>query len=596
MLKGNGPTTVAWRGADGARRALRRTLPLFAARRVFRKRRSIVTRIEARQTGIALWERGLHRRTLLKSAAAAGLLSLVPAAARVNAQDEETTFRFVVISAAPDTIDPGENWNGAGGFVINAHVYDALFRFEGADTANIVPLLAVEVPTVENGGISEDGLQYTIKLKPEAKFPDGSPVNADAVKFSYDRTKALKLGVDFLLDQIEEMEAVDDTTVRFTIKQPFSPFLNSLGSVFANLVMNPAVVEANATADDPHAHNYFIGHAAGSGPYLLESYEPELGQATLLRNLDWWQGWPDGPHLDKVVVQYIQENATARLMLEQGDADYLAGITAEAMDALESMPGIVTFEGLSIAQSYIALNTHVAPFDNVKVRQALAYALNYDAIIEGVWGGGQKMDSVTPPMVGYAPAATKYTFDLEKAKQLLAEAGYPDGLDIEIAVDQGDEPASLTLQLYQADLAKIGVNLTITPMDANAMFAQHLNGDPAQALPAMFSYMGSDYPDAYQLLALTYGTRSLPPANCCNFSYYSNPKMDEIITRVETSLDPEERQAALQEGFDLAYEDESMIWLHIFADRAAMKDTVHGWEYNYVNGTAYVPYAKMSIG
>ena len=542
-------------------------------------------------------ERGLHRRALLKSATAAGLLSLAPGAARfAAAQDGETIFNFVVISDAPSTIDPGENWNGAGGFVINAHVYDALFRFEGAETATIVPLLAVEVPTVENGGISEDGLQYTITLKPEATFPDGSPVNAAAVKFSYDRTKELKLGVDFLLDQIVETEAVDETTVRFTIKQPFSPFLNSLGSVFANLIMNPAVVDANATAEDPYAHEYFVTNAAGSGPYLLESFAPELNQATLVRNLDWWQGWPEGPHLDRVILQYIQENATARLMLEQGDADYVAGITAEAMDALETMPGIVTFEGLSIAQSYIALNVHVAPFDNVKVRQALAYALNYEAAIEGIWGGGLKMDSVTPPMVGYAPAATQYTYDLEKAKALLAEAGYPDGLDIEIAVDQGDEPALLTLQLFQADLASIGVNLTITPMDVNAMFTQHLNGDPAQALPAMFSYMGSDYPDAYQLLALTYGSRSLPPASCCNFSYYSNPKMDEIITRVETALDPAERQAALQEGFDLAYEDESMVWFHVWADRAAMKDTVHGWEYNYVNGSAYAPYAKMSLG
>ena len=197
--------------------------------------------------------RACHRRTLLKSTAA-GLLALGPVAAweqDTSAQDDEAIFNFVVAFGPPDTIDPGENWNGAGGFVIIAHVYDALFRFEGAETAKLTPLLAVEVPTVENGGISEDGLQYTIKLKPEAAFPDGSPVNAEAVKFSYDRTKALALGVDFLLDQIEETEAVDEHTVRFTIKQPFSPFLNSLGSIFANSIVNPAVVEANATDDDP---------------------------------------------------------------------------------------------------------------------------------------------------------------------------------------------------------------------------------------------------------------------------------------------------------------------------------------------------------
>jgi len=542
-------------------------------------------------------DHGLHRRTFLKSAAAAGLLPLgLGAAHRVSAQESETTFRFVSISGPPDTIDPGENWEGAGGFTIIAQVYDGLFRFEGAETAEIVPILAREVPTPENGGISEDGLQYTITLKPEAAFPDGSPVNAEAVKFSYDRTQALKLGVDFLLDQIAETEAVDEQTVRFTIKQPFSPFLNSLGSVFANSIVNPAVVAANATEDDPYAHEYLISHAAGSGPYLLESFEPELSQATLARNMDWWQGWPDGPHLDRIVVQWISESATARLMLEQGDADFVAGLSAEALTALATIPGIVTMEGTALGQTFIAFNTEMAPYDNVTLRQALAYALNYDAAIDGIYGGGRKLDSVTPPMVGYAPAATQYTFDLAKAKELLSEAGYPDGLDIEIAVSQADELGSLTLQMYQADLASIGVNLTITTMDGNAMFSEHLNGGPAQALPAIFSFMAADYPDAYQLLAIAYGSSSLPPAGCCNFAYYTNPEMDAIITRVETTLDPDERQAALQEGFDLAFADEPLIWLHVFADRAAMKDTVSGWEFNYVNGMAYAPFAKMSLG
>jgi peptide/nickel transport system substrate-binding protein len=541
--------------------------------------------------------RTLSRRTLVAAGAAAGVLQLAPSplVTRAAQEGEETIFNFVAVSGPPNTLDPAENWEGFGGFAILAQVYDGLFRLRGAETAEIVPVLAVEVPTQENGGISEDGLQYTVKMRPEATFADGSALTADAVVFSYERTRAMKLGVDFLLDQIDTVEAVDPQTVRFTLKQPFSPFLYSLGSVFANQVVNPAVVAEHATEEDPHAHEWFISNAAGSGPYLLESFEQDLGQATLVRNRDWWQGWSEGSHLDRVIIQYIPEMATARLMLEQGDADYVAGITAEALAALANTPGIVTVEGISMVQTYIALNTQMAPFDNVLVRQALAYALNYEGIIEGVWGGGQKMDSVTPPMFGYAPASTQYTYDLEKAKALLAEAGYPDGLDMEIAVAQEYEPGNLTLQVLQADLASIGVNLTITQMEGNALYAQHINGDPAQALPAWFSWMGSDYPDAYQLLALAYGSRSLPPANCCNFAYYSNPEMDEIITRVETTLDPVERQAALQEGFDLAYEDEPYVWLNSVADRAAMKDTVQGWEFNYINGSVYVPLERMSL-
>jgi peptide/nickel transport system substrate-binding protein len=542
--------------------------------------------------------RTLTRRTLVAAGAAAGVLQLTPSplATRAAQDDAETLFNFVIVSGAPLTLDPAENWEGAGGFGILAHVYDGLFRFRGAEKAEIVPVLAVEVPTVENGGISEDGLQYTVKLRPEAVFADGSPLTADAVVFSYERTKALKLGVDFLLDQIETVEAVDPQTVRFTIKQPFSPFLNSLGSVFANQIVNPAVVAEHATDADPHAHEWFIDNAAGSGPYILESFERDLGQATLVRNLEWWQGWSDESHLDRVILQYIPEMATARLMLEQGDVDYVAGLSAEALAGLVNTPGIVTVEGISLGQTFIALNTQVAPFDNVLVRQALAYAVNYDAIIDGVFGGGRKLDSVTPPMYGYAPAATTYTYDLEKAKALLAEAGYPDGLDIEIAVAQDYAEGSLALQVLQADLATIGVNLTILPQEGNAMFTQHVNGDPTQAQPAMFSWMAADYPDSYQLLALAYGTRSLPPSFCCNYGYYSNPKMDEIIARVEATLDPEERQAALQEGFDLAFEEEPLIWLHSLAERGAMKDTVQGWDFNYINGTAYAPLERMSLG
>ena len=177
----------------------------------------------------------------MAASAAASVLYLTPSplVTRAAQDGEETLFNMVIISAAPNMLDPAENWEGEGGFGILAHVYDGLFRFRGAETAEIVPVLAAEVPTVENGGISEDGLQYTVKLRPEATFSDGSPLTADAVVFSYERTRALKLGVDFLLDQIDTVEAVDPQTVRFTIKQPFSPFLNSLGSVFANQIVNP---------------------------------------------------------------------------------------------------------------------------------------------------------------------------------------------------------------------------------------------------------------------------------------------------------------------------------------------------------------------
>ena len=548
---------------------------------------------------------GVSRRLLLKAAAAAGGATLFTsrpgttpfgAGAAVAAQEEDSTLVFLATDTAY-SLDPAQNWDYGGGATILSHVYEGLFKFTGSTEAVLEPNLAAEIPTVENGGISADGLTYTIKLKPGAMFHDGTPVNAEAVKFSYDRVKTLKLGVDFLFDQVDTIDAVDEETVQFTLKKPFSPFVYSIGSLWGNGIVSPTTVNANSTGDEDFGLAYLQFNDAGSGPYKLESYDPDQKTATIVRDPDWWQGWDDAPHIDRVIIQWIAEPATVRSMLEQGDAQIVIGLTPEDWEAVSTIEGIETSEYASSLQSLIYLNNKKAPFDNPKVRQALAYAVNYGEIIGGIMGGhGVQLDSVVAkPYIGYAPAATQYTYDLEKAKALLDEAGYADGLDMELYALHIFPNDQLVLELLQADLASIGVNLEVKTMDPNAFLSKQTSGNPEEAFLGYISNIGGDYPDAYEMLALVYATNNQPPALCCNSGYYESERMEEILARIEGALDPEERQAGLQEGYNLAFEDVGVIWIHNFSQLIAMRSNVQGWEYNFMYGANYAPFEMMSL-
>jgi peptide/nickel transport system substrate-binding protein len=539
-----------------------------------------------------------NRRRFLKAAGvlgAATALDLTRMSPPAAAQDGSTLV--FLASDALYSLDPAENWDYGGGATILSHVYEGLFKFVGADKVTLEPNLALEVPTVENGGISEDGLTYTVKLKPNAVFHDGTPVNAEAVVFSYERTRALKLGVDFLFDQVDTITALDDLTVQFTLKKPFSAFLSSIGGLWGNSIVSPTTVMANSTGDDDLCHEYLLFNDAGSGAYLLESYDPDQKQAVLVRDPNWWQGWDDGPHIERVVILWITEAATIRSMLERGDAHIAANLTPEDWDALSTVEGVTTIEAPSSLQCEIVLNNAKPPLDNPKVRQALSYAFNYEQAIEGIMGGhAVKLDSVCTPMsLGYAPASTQYTYDLDKAKALLEEAGLGDGFTFELYALHLFLNDQLLLEMFQADLAKIGVTLEVKVMESNAFLSQHLSGNIDDSFMGFIGNIGPDYPDAYEMLALCYAENSRPPAFCCNFEFYSSPKMEEILTRIEGALDPEERQAALQEGFDLAFEDQGMMWLFNFKQLIGMRSNVQGWEYSFLLGANYAPFEKMSL-
>ena len=299
-----------------------------------------------------------------------------------------TVTRPIVVIASDNesSADPAENW-AFGGAAYLPQIYDSLFRFVGESAPKLQPLLAAEIPTMDNGGISKDGLTYTVKLKPNIKFHDGSPLNADAVVYSYERIKALKLGPDGIAATwISKIEKVDDLTVKFTLTKPFSDFLNAMGSVWGNYIVNPVVCKAHETNND-WCHAWLPENEAGSGPYSMTKYDKANNQVTLERFKDYWGGWTNPKPIEEAIFMWLADPTSARQMLERGDADVAINLSATDFAALEKTSGFVSKKYPSIMQYYIALNGSVKPLTDPKVRQALGYSFDYNKVISDIFLG-----------------------------------------------------------------------------------------------------------------------------------------------------------------------------------------------------------------
>ncbi len=505
----------------------------------------------------------------------------------------------ILASDSPGSADPAENWNFGGASYL-PNVYDTLFRFVGEKSPTIETNLAVEIPTVANGGISADGLVYTIKMVQNAKFHDGSPVNADAVIYSYERSKALKLGVNGIAaDRMKALKKVDDFTVQITLDSPFGDFLNALGSVWGNYIVNPAICKANEK-DSDWGHAYLMANEAGSGPYKMTSYDTANNTITLERATDYWAGWTNTKPIDKAIFRWLAESSNARPQLEKGDADIAINLPTTDFAAMEKTSGFVSAKYPSIMEYYLALNGQMAPTDNVKIRQALAYSFNYDAVINEIFGGNLvKMQAAAGP--GYPdvyPAATQYTYDLEKAKALLKEAG-ADKLEITVNMIGAMPNDQAVLEYWQADLATIGVTLKIQQADSGVWGQAWFTDCNAPTAPNMGQIsalgVGGDYPSAWELLAQVVPNPRLGGAKCSALYVDDQIVNDLMNVTIPAATDPAERQKLFQQLYDTLATDSGAIWLGQGVDLVTMSDKVKGYSYFFSRGGNYLPLAQMSL-
>lgn len=389
------------------------------------------------------------------------------------AQDEN----ILVIGHAEstDSLDPQRGYTQTSGFIFRA-IYETLVTFPDEDASDILPALASSWTT------SDDGLVYTFTLREGAVFSTGNPVTAADVVFSFNRLKNLQDSPAFLAAIVASVEAVDAQTVAVTLTQPSPSFLSLLANnVFSvadsqTIIANGGTDAADAASTDT-AEQWLNENSVGTGPYMLESWDPQV-ETRLMRNPN-YAG--EAPYFDRVIILNIAEPATQKVALEAGDIDIALDLTADQIAGLEGNPNIAIARGPANIIHFLLMNADPeigGPMSDPLVQQAVRLSLDY-AGYKTLWGGIQPGTNMAVGLAGALGEDAAVVRDLEAARALLTEAGYPDGLDVTLSFpDFSFQGVNMTTnaQKIQADLAEAGIRVTLNPGELQVSLEEYRTG------------------------------------------------------------------------------------------------------------------------
>lgn len=400
-----------------------------------------------------------------------------PAEAPAAATGSDADTLVIAISEDTASLDPARAYETLPS-IIHKATYQTLVTFPADSVEKVVPGLAKEWT------ISDDGLVYTFTLDENATFANGDPVTAEDVVFSFNRMKNITGNPSFLASGIASVEAPDPATVVLTLTQADPSILAKL--VFgAFAVTSKAQVTANGGTDAADAATTDTAEAwlnstsAGSGPYILEKWDPGV-ETVLVRNDNYW-GEPAA--IQRVIFRNIPESATQKLQLEAGDIDVAMDLASDQVPSLEGNADVKVYQGLSDTLVFLKGNYNPevgGAFSDPKVMEAVRYALDYEGL--RLLGGGETVTPATMLPVGFLgalPANSGVARDVEKAKALLAEAGYADGLDAELAYPDftfAGVNFGTFAQKIQADLNEAGFNITLAPAEVQVALQNYREG------------------------------------------------------------------------------------------------------------------------
>jgi peptide/nickel transport system substrate-binding protein len=451
-----------------------------------------------------------------------------------------------------------------------ANIYEPLLRINPPNTADkFTPVLATSWTT------SPDGLTWTFKLRDGVTFHDGEKLTADAVKQSIEAA-AKNGGASFIWAALDTVTAVDPLTVAMKLKYA-APMDLVASSLYGAWIVSPKALAAAATDD-----KYFEkGVDAGTGPYTIESYTAD--KEVLLKKYDtYWGGWTDTNHYDKVLISITPEAAVQQQMLDGGEVDLALSLPLENVAAYKSKPDFTFIDEPSFFNYVGFFNTARKPFDNVLVRQALSYAIPYaDIITVGAQGyGTQSRGPVPAGVFPWSSDTPQYTQDLAKAKDLLTQAGYPDGgfkMNLTYAAENQNETrfAPLIKEAY----GKLGIDVTITPIAFNQQWEQ-AKGDAAKRQDMFLLLYWPTYSDAGSDNLWSMFHSSDKPF--FNLSYWKNTAFDKLVDDAVglTATQRDQAQAKYVEAMKLLVDQAPGVFFYDTQFVTAIPKHVLGFQYN----------------
>ncbi len=484
------------------------------------------------------------------------------------------------------TLDPAVAYEFSG-IQAEGSIYQTLVSFEEGATGP-QPLLASSWEVTEDG----DMWVITFALNPDATFASGNPVTAADVVYSWSRAIELNLSPAFLLIDVaqvtaENMEAVDAQTFAVKIPKTVSPqvFLSVITFTVA-AVVEQAVVEANA--GDDMGSSWLNDNSAGSGPYVLNSWDREV-QVVLDANENYWG---EAPAMKRVIMQNVTEAANRQAMIETGDADIVQDLGPEQKAVLEGNPEIQLVSANDTLLVYIGMNAQVAPFDNADVREAVRYAINYDEIIALAGGDAELVQEVIPAGFLGHTGNDPFSQDLDKAKELLAGAGYGDGLEV-TALVPADFPAGpidfpTLATKVQSDLAKVGITLNLQQLQVSELLNIYRSEDGA-AKQMVFILWGPDFPDPDGNMTpfTDYAARSIAWRNG-----WDNPELAQMAKEATLLATPEERVALYADLTERILHEGPYAILYQPIKSFALRSDVTGFVYDPSDSPA-ITFAKI---
>jgi glutathione transport system substrate-binding protein len=473
---------------------------------------------------------------------AAVVLALSVTATPLAYAAKDVTF---AIPIALDTLDPYSTISTVNQAAGKAY-YEGLFEFD--KDLKIRKLLATDY------SISADGLVYTIKLRHGVKFQDGTDFNAEAVKVNYDRVSdpANHLTRYSAFKSVAKTEVVDPYTVRITLKEQFSPFLNTLAHPSA-MMISPAALKK---------YGKDIGfHPVGTGPFEFVEWKP--AEYMKVKKFDgyWRKGYPK---IDTLTFRTVTDNNTRAAIVQTGEAQFAFPVPFEQAKTLAEDPKLdVTDDSKSIMTRYMSMNMQQKPFDNLKVRQAINYAINKQALAKvGFSGYAKVIDGVVPQGVDNADKIGAWPYDPKKARELLKEAGYPNGFESTLWSAYNDGTSVKVVQFLQQQLAQVGIKVSVEVLESGQRVQRVQQVQKPEDAKVRMYYAGwsSSTGEADWALRPLLASSSFPP-QLNNSAYYKNDKVDADLLRALTVTDPKEKTAIYKDAQQRIWNDAPWAFL-----------------------------------
>ena len=486
----------------------------------------------------------------------------------------------IAIGADQTGLDPQTVENNESGFVMST-IYDSIVNYKPG-SSDVGPGLA------ESWTISPDGKVYTFKMRHNVTFQDGTPMNARTVAQDVDRAinpsnpcyvlarKDVDTYDDFTFGSVKggtvvKMDVVDDYTLRFTLPQPNAPFITSVAMVWQGIMSPAATKQYNCDAGQ---------HPVGTGPFkFVEAVRND--HITLDANASYWGG---RPKVDRIIFQIVPESATRMLQLERNQVQILADVPPSDYARVTGNKDLKLYTAPGLTILGVAMSNDLGPFKDVRVRQAMNYAVDKDALNKGLYGGATTASQGMPPVLwGYNKTVQAYPYDVAKAKQLLTEAGFASGFTTQMMVypnPRGYNPigGAKLGEAVQGYLAKVGVNVKITQYEWGAYLDTYRhtpwegfaisgwsgdNGDPDNFLGDLFEW-----------------DEAAGKARSNNTSRHHDVAYDKLLVQGRQITDQAKRAQIYEQANKLLHDDAPWIFINHTNQVRATRANVTGFQLN----------------